>query len=89
MSTRGTTYNYFVFSTLLKEERDLKRTKKCPVFMISDLRVGFLRLRLTSNTIKFKNLVVAHSLGDRVGMGGGYGEGGVGRREIMYGCGLR
>ena len=39
--------------------------------------------------IKFKNLVVAHSLGGRVGVGGGYGEGGVGRREIMCGCGLR
>ena len=39
--------------------------------------------------IKFKNLVVAHSLGGRVGVWGGYGEGGVGRREIMCGCGLR
>ena len=39
--------------------------------------------------IKFKNLVVAHSSGGRVGVWGGYGEGGVGRREIMCGCGLR
>ena len=39
-----------------------------------------------------KNLVVAHRLGGRVAMGGageGGREGGVGRREIMCGCGLR